>query len=160
MNTTQTQPARPAPANLYRLLAFRNDYPEGQCWAWMDSADRRCTKPADSSHLCPRHTKTAQAKLERLRAKQAPKVNPERRAMLEPRIATYAAKLEAATAKLNALMNAGRPEQFDHAMVNLPLRGRIMTDSQLDRWRDLSTRKARYEDVIQRARADLRKLAA
>ena len=155
MNATQTT----TPANLYRLLALRNDYPEGQCWAWMDSADRRCTKPADSSHLCPRHTKTAQAKLERLRAKQAPKVNPERRAMLESRIATYTAKLEAATAKLNALMNAGRPEQFDHAMVNLPLKGRIMTDSQLDRWRELSTRVDRYQSIITLAEASLSELA-
>ena len=155
MDTTSTT----TPANLYRLLALRNDYPEGQCWAWMDSADRRCTRPADNSHLCPRHTKTAQAKLERLRAKQAPKVNPERRAMLESRIATYAAKLEAATAKLNALMNAGRPEQFDHAMVNLPLKGRIMTDSQLDRWRELSTRVDRYQSTITLAEASLSEVA-
>ena len=81
----------------------------------------------------------------------------ERRAMLEARIATYTAKLEATTAKLNALMNAGRPEQFDHGMVNLPLKGRIMTDSQLDRWRELSTRVDRYQSTIALAEASLRR---
>ena len=155
MNTTST-----AAANLYRLVSLRDDYPEGECWAWMDSAERRCAKPADGGHLCPRHIKTAQAKLDRLRAKQAPKVNPERRAMLESRIAFYTQKLEAATAKLDALVNAGRPEQSDRGMVNLPLKGRIMTDAQLDRWRELTEREAHCRDVITRARAELRKLAA
>lgn len=146
-------------ANLWRMLSLREDYPEGECWAWMDSAERRCAKPADDSHLCARHTKVAQAKLDRLKAKAAPKVNPERRAMLESRIASYSERLESVTARLDALMNAGRPEQFDHGMINLPLKGRMMTDAQLDRWRELTDRKARYEDVILRARADLRKVA-
>lgn len=154
MTTTQT-----AIPNLYRVLSLRDDYPEGECWAWMDSTDRRCAKPADDSHLCTRHAKVAQAKLDRLAAKAAPKVNPERRAMLESRIRTYEAKLEGVTARLDALMNAGRPDHFDHGMLNLPLKGRMMTDSQLDRWRDLTDRKRRYEDVILGARADLRKLA-
>lgn len=147
-----------APA-LWRMLSLRDDYPAGQCWAWMDSADRRCAKPADDSHLCARHTKVAQAKLDRLKAKAAPKVNPERRAMLESRIASYSERLESVTARLDALMNAGRPEQFDHGMVNLPLKGRMMTDANLDRWRELAARKAHYEDVILRARAELRKVA-
>ena len=147
-----------APA-LWRMLALRNDYPDGQCWAWMKSADRRCAKPADDSHLCARHTKVAQAELDRLKAKAAPKVNPERRAMLESRIASYSERLESVTDRLDALMNAGRPEQFDHGMVNLPLKGRMMTDANLDRWRELTDRKAHYEDVILRARAELRKVA-
>ena len=146
-------------AHLWRMLSLRDDYPAGECWAWMDQAERRCAKPADDSHLCARHTKVAQAKLDRLKAKAAPKVNPERRAMLESRIASYSERLESVTARLDALMNARRPEQFDHGMVNLPLKGRMMTDAQLDRWRELFDRKARYEDVILRARAELRKVA-
>ena len=61
MTTTQT-----TSPNLYRLVSLREDYPEGECWAWMESAERRCAKPADGGHLCPRHVKTAQAKLDRL----------------------------------------------------------------------------------------------
>lgn len=41
----------------------------GRCRAWMDSADRRCSKPTDG-HLCPRHRTVAAKRREAWRAKR------------------------------------------------------------------------------------------
>lgn len=57
---------------LWTYLALRNDYPDGQCWAWMDAADRRCTKPEGAEpHLCDRHAEVAAVKLAKLIARQS-----------------------------------------------------------------------------------------
>lgn len=60
---------------LYEILALRSDYPVGTCWAWMDSAERRCSKPAGAhENLCDRHAKVAQGRLDKARAKRVAKV--------------------------------------------------------------------------------------
>ena len=45
---------------LWHELALRSDYPEGTCWAWVESSERVCGRPeGDEQHLCPRHAQVA-----------------------------------------------------------------------------------------------------
>ena len=53
-------------SGLWRILALRDDYPSGTCWAWVDSAGRACGRPdtADEPHLCVRHSAVARRRFD------------------------------------------------------------------------------------------------
>lgn len=54
-------------ANLWTSLAIRPEYPrEGVCNAWMDRADKMCSRPDSAAHprLCARHAGVAIRKLD------------------------------------------------------------------------------------------------
>lgn len=115
---------------LWRVLALREGYPEGTCWAWMDGAERVCGRPeGDALHLCQRHAKVAESRLhddveraERRRVRQA-----ERAAVVEP---GKRAELDRIERRLDAL-DPLRSGSLDPAVVNLPLAKRLPSDARI-----------------------------
>lgn len=58
--------------SLYRILALREDYPPGTCWAWMDGPEKVCGRPeGDDPHLCTRHAGIARRRAHAAVAKEA-----------------------------------------------------------------------------------------
>lgn len=56
-------------------------------------------------------------------------------------------------AQMDKIITRGMPEKFDHAMVNLPLKGRMITDSQLDQYRNVSKKLSHAEYMLRSAMA-------
>ena len=137
-------------ATLWRMLALRDDYPAGICAAWMDGPERTCERPEDPAtpRLCARHAKVALARA----AVQTMSV--ERRAMISDRLAANTASLADVARQLDKL-TAGPTGPLDHGILNTPLRGRGITDAQLDRYRALS---ARRDDLESRVALDTARL--
>ena len=144
-------------ASLWRVLALRDDYPTGACAAWMEGPGKVCGRP-DSDHtprLCARHAKVALARAQRELARAtAQTMSPERRAMISDRLAANTASLADVVARLDKL-TAGPTGPLDHGILNTPLRGRIMTAAQLDKFRALS---ARRDDLESRVALDTARL--
>ena len=144
-------------ATLWRMLALRDDYPAGICAAWMDGPERTCERPEDPAtpRLCARHAKVALARAQRELARAAVQtMSPERRAMISDRLAANTASLADTVAQLDKL-TAGPAGPLDHGILNTPLRGRGITDAQLDRYRALS---ARRDDLESRVALDTARL--
>ena len=58
--------------HLYTYVAIGTHYPDGTCWAWMDSADRVCGRAAGAEpRLCSRHVGVAQRKRDAEQALEA-----------------------------------------------------------------------------------------
>ena len=103
-------------ARLASLVALRLDGDPTICPAWIESADRRCGKPATIGLLCARHHKVAIVRAEKQSAKDA--AARERAAVRrEAKRPAALARLEKVEALLSQLL--GEPTT-DTAVVNIP----------------------------------------
>lgn len=96
---------------IYLAVNDPDDYPAGQCVAWMDSADRLCGKPTDV-YLCPRHRKVA----ERRQAAALAKVKRQRdstRALLLRELPALIAKRDRLTAQRDKVADVRRHDTDD-----------------------------------------------
>lgn len=143
---------------LWQMLALRDDGTAGTCWAWMEAAERVCGRPEDARtpHLCARHAKVALARAQRdLERRAVQTMSPERRAMIEERLGRNAGALADVVRKLDRL--TGIPAgPLDHGILNTPIRGRMITDAQLDKYRALTERRDDLESRIALDTARLR----
>ncbi len=62
-------------------------------------------------------------------------------------------RVDSLSAQLERVITRGMPEKFDPAMVNLPLKGREITDSQLDQYRTISGKLEHAEWMLRSAKA-------
>lgn len=116
---------------LASLLALRHldDYPEGKCPAWMDSADRECAKPSKVGWLCTRHHGVALKRLDRERAalagiRERERIKRAERIALLPKMREDLAKIEAEMNRLDP-----PPETTDRAAYGGYVHPSIMTRS-------------------------------
>ena len=108
-------------------VALRVDGPDGECPAWIESADRRCGKPATVGLLCKRHHTIALKRLARDINKAAAE-NAKHRAAREVALPKYRVRLAQVEARINQL---DPPMRRDGAIVNMPLHKRMPTDNQI-----------------------------
>ena len=129
------------------FVALRDveDYPVGTCVAWMDSAERVCGKAAD--YLCPRHAKVAQGKLDKAVARHNAAAA-KRAASAPERAAKAQAELDRIERRLGQIDPMRKGEAFDPAMVNLPLAGRMPSDSRITELARLHERRAQLLRLV------------
>lgn len=126
--------------DLYRLVALRDDYPEGTCWAWMRGAEKVCGRPdtTEHPHLCPQHVRMARRVLERETARAA-----ERREKAATRAAERRPILLAELDELDAqIARLDPPQAHDRAATNAPLRQRMPSDTRIATLARLHERRA------------------
>jgi malonyl CoA-acyl carrier protein transacylase len=118
---------------------------DGTCNAWMDSADRRCGKPATHPYLCDRHAKVALARAKKAAEKRLLEArrHAEWRAVNEPK---WRAELTKITAEITRLDPPTGP--LDHGILNTPLRTRVPSDAKISRLADLWARRKRLENLL------------
>lgn len=145
--------------SLAHLVALRDDYTDPNCWAWMESAERRCDKPAGPQHLCPQHVKVAERRLERLRAKEIAKQQREKARAVE-NLANNEARLAILTAKLEridrrmAYLDPPPPTTDPAAWGGIPnatatvYRRRITSDRVVSEMAGLHDRRSRLQTLI------------
>lgn len=127
-----TTPKPIAPEVLARLVALPHSaLPDVGCVAWMEAADRRCSKDRTEGYLCKRHhtvalkrVPKALAKIEQDEARS--QAAAERRAERAPKLRERLAKIDAEIA------HRTRERTTDMAVINTPLRTRL-SDSQIAR---------------------------
>jgi hypothetical protein len=134
---------------LVATLALRDDYPDGSCWAWVDSSDRRCAKPGE--RLCARHLKVAEARLAKRAAANARFVA-RRREAGAVRLPVAEAELAAVEAEYAALCPSSVE---DTAVVNLSLARRLPSDARIQRLARLVTLRDRLAAEVAGLRAGL-----
>lgn len=115
------------PAALASLVALNLAGPKGKCPAWMEAAERRCSKLATVGLLCQRHHTTALKRAEKVEAANAAFVE-RRRANATVRLPLAEAELTAVRKRIAALDPTLRE---DGAIVNLPLSRRMPSDSRI-----------------------------
>lgn len=118
---------------------------DGTCNAWMDSAERRCGKPATHPYLCDRHAKVALARAKKAAEKRLleARKHAEWRAANEPK---WRAELTKITAEITRLDPPTGP--LDHGILNTPLRTRVPSDAKISRLADLWARRKRLENLL------------
>lgn len=118
---------------------------DGTCNAWMDSADRRCGKPATHPYLCDRHVKVAMVRAQKAAEKRLLEArrHAEWRAANEPK---WRAELTKITAEITRLDPPTGP--LDHGILNTPLRTRVPSDAKISRLADLWARRKRLENLL------------
>jgi len=118
---------------------------DGTCNAWMDSADRRCGKPATHPYLCDRHVKVAMVRAKKAAEKRLYEAQKraEWRAANEPK---WRAELTKVTAEIARLDPPTGP--LDHGILNTPLRSRMPSDAKISRLADLWARRKHLESLL------------
>lgn len=108
---------------LASILTLGRLGPAGICGAWVESAGRRCSKPADpGTWLCPRHAAVARRRIVAQHSRDAARA--ERSAAKRARLAPQRqAELDRIERRLGALWGDGL------AAVNAPLRQRFPSDA-------------------------------
>ena len=130
---------------LASMVAVGDLRSDGTCNAWMDSADRRCGKPATHPYLCDRHVKVAivRAKKDAEKRLAEARKRAEWRAVNEPK---WRAELTKITAEITRLDPPTGP--LDHGILNTPLRTRVPSDAKISRLADLWARRKRLENLL------------
>lgn len=127
------------------VLGDLNTAPTNVCGAWMESAERRCGRPAADPWLCTRHLKVAQQRAIKHAAKD--RADHEK---AQAREAAAAPKLRAELARINARLarlDPPRTGPLDHGVLNTPIRTRMYSDSRIT---ELAWLHERRKQLMQR----------
>lgn len=116
-----------------------DDYPDGTCVAWMDSASRACGKPCED-YLCPRHIKVAQRKqvAEAERIERRDQRATARAEAARPRREAELAKVEN---RIRTLDPQRAPGGLDHGVLNTNLRTRMPSPERIHELAELHARR-------------------
>lgn len=129
---------------LARVVVLGDLGPVEVCGAWMESADRRCGRPAADPWLCSRHVRVARARLE----KYAQKAQRDRQRAEAKRVAQVP-RWRAQLVRVEKCLEQLEPRAHDDpAVVNLPLSRRLPSDSRISELARLHQQRQQLRDRL------------
>lgn len=140
---------------LAEQVALNLDGPDNECPAWMESADRRCGKAPTVGFLCARHHKVALSRWEKAKAKDAAVLakSVEKAKVRLPDAEAELARVEARLQQLDPMLRERRNDpSTDPAMVNMPLRRRMVSDTRIEILARLHEKRERLASEVSRLR--------
>lgn len=122
-----------------------NTWPNADCVAWIDSADRWCGRDRTEGLLCARHHTVALRRLAKHRA-----AAPAREARAAAKLAAARERARARLTRVEAELRRLDPPatSTDPAIVNTPLRTRMPSDARIHRLSELVREAERLRRIV------------